>query len=419
MSRTIEVFEGASLEVKAGPAAGGLSSAEFDALVRFNDEHERRYFDVGHRRITMKRYVGYLEIGDLAIEILPKADRAASTSAQVWRDGLIEMLRIALGLRLESVRTASQQLTRSSLLDLIAAAYAGELEVLQRHGLAKGYRRHESNGVVFRGSLVINEHLRQNLGRADRFYVAYQTYDHDITVNRLLRAALDVLAACALSAGVAARIASCRGLFPEVSGATVQLEWFDRVHLTRATARYGPALQLARMILEHRGPQLRAGPVRVFSLLFDMSALWERYVAALFRRAAPREVVVSTQERHLFWCPPAHPGRRVRPDIVLRAATTRGPGRTLLVVDTKWKVPRRGIPSDDDLKQMFVYNELLAGARAALLYPAVEGAVALSGTYAQRDHSCEQIHLGLLDATGWSTSSMRLQIARLLAGLIA
>ena len=64
-------------------------------------------------------------------------------------------------------------------------------------------------------------------------------------------------------------------------------------------------------------------------------------------------------------------------------------------------------------------SPMFPGARAALLYPAVEGAVALSGTYAQRDHSCEQIHLGLLDATGWSTSSMRLQIARLLAGLIA
>ncbi|NEN68288.1 restriction endonuclease, partial [Escherichia coli] len=69
MSRTLSVYEHESLRV----VPGGLTAAEFDHLVRFNDLHRGRYFDVGHRRVTMRSFVGYLEVGELAIEIMPKA----------------------------------------------------------------------------------------------------------------------------------------------------------------------------------------------------------------------------------------------------------------------------------------------------------------------------------------------------------
>ena len=36
-------------------------------------------------------------------------------------------------------------------------------------------------------------------------------------------------------------------------------------------------------------------------------------------------------------------------------------------------------PSDDDLKQMFVYNELMECRRAVLIYPHVDGAVVRGG----------------------------------------
>ena len=70
--------------------------------------------------------------------------------------------------------------------------------------------------------------------------------------------------------------------------------------------------------------------------------LWERYVATLLRRVAPRGLQVNAQERHVFWTPQQQGVRRVKPDIVVRAESPDGPGRTLLVIDTKWKVPPKG-----------------------------------------------------------------------------
>jgi len=167
---------------------------------------------------------------------------------------------------------------------------------------------------------------------------------------------------------------------------------FDRVRLNRSTQRYAKALVYARMILAQQGPRLQAGPQRVFALLFDMNALWERYVATLLRRAAPPRIRISTQEQHVFWRPQDHGIRRVKPDIVVRADGEEGDAKTSLVIDTKWKVPAKGLPSDDDLKQMFVYDELLAGTRAMLLYPKTSTSFPASGPYATKQHGCEEFH---------------------------
>lgn len=408
MSRTLRVFEHGSLH-----AGRDLTQPELDALVRFNDAHAQRYFAVGHRRITMRSFVGYVEIGSLSIEILPKADRAWPGDVAIWQAGLLEMLSVALGMRLDAPSHASQRVARARLLDLVALAYATELGRLLHHGLAKGYRETEGNGCTFRGRLKVPEHLRENLARADRFYVAYQTYDHDVAVNRALGAALDELGRCALSPGTAAYMARCRGGFPEVDARGVTPALFDRIRLGRTTARYEAALVYARMILEQQAPQLRAGAARVFALLFDMNVLWERYVAALFRRAAIPGITIGTQERRPFWHAPGHSQRHVRPDIVVRAATS-PPETALLVVDTKWKVPHRGVPSDDDLKQAFVYNELLDAPRSVLLYPTTSGSRPATGRYARREHSCEQLYLGVLDHQRWSTPAMTRQVGELL-----
>ncbi len=422
VSTTVELFEHQTIRVgeplrSVDGREVRLGERHFDDLVRFNDAHGGRFFTVGHRRISMTEYVGYVEIGDLALEILPKADRTRDQrgEAAAWRDGLLEMLGVATGLRLDSPTAASQRTGRSSLIELVAARYLDELRVLLHQGLAKGYREEEQNGPTFRGRLLVAEHLRANIARADRFHVRTQAYDRDVPLNRILGAALDELGGLALSSGCAARATACRAEFPEVEIATPTAETFERIRLGRTTMRYQQALVLARMLLEHSAPQLRAGRTRVFALLFDMNMLWERYVAALFRRAAGDDIEVSTQERHPFWRGDAH-RRGVRPDIVVRARAT---SDVLLIADTKWKELRQGPPADSDLKQMFVYNELLRGPRALLVYPSVGGAEGTRGTFADREHGCGAMHLVPLAGREWASVKMREQIALMLAEITA
>jgi 5-methylcytosine-specific restriction enzyme subunit McrC len=168
------------------------------------------------------------------------------------------------------------------------------------------------------------------------------------------------------------------------------------------------------MILEQRAPELRAGAAPVLSVLFDMNVLWERYVASLFRRVAGRRFEVSTQEAIPLWQEPGAPRRFVRPDIVVRAP---GGKAVLLIADTKWKVAPDGAPSDDDLKQMFVYNELLHAPRAVLLYPITGPSTGRAGLYEGRSHRCETLHLGVVGQHAWRGGEMAAQIDELLQSL--
>ncbi len=165
--------------------------------------------------------------------------------------------------------------------------------------------------------------------------------------------------------------------------------------LGRKTERYRLALDIARLILLDHSPRLRAGDVELLALLFDMNALWEAYVAAILRRAAESTVEVRTQESRIFWRAPGRRRRTLRPDIVLYE---RGVNAPFGVIDTKWKVPRNGQPSDGDLKQMFAYNELLGTAQAVLLYP-TEGLTqtVVRGTFAAGGHCCETSYVSAIE----------------------
>ena len=207
---------------------------------------------------------------------------------------------------------------------MLAQAYLAELQPLLHEGLAKGYRTTQANGAVFLGRLKIAEHLRENAARADRFFVEYQTFDHDIAVNRVLAAALEALSWCALSPSEACEVDACLARLPEIQLGGVTNAMIERIRLTRATQRYANALTYARMILAQQGPHLRAGRERVFALLFDMNTLWERYIVTLLRRAAPAGIHVHAQESHDFWAPQDHAVRRVKPDIVVRAESAGG-----------------------------------------------------------------------------------------------
>jgi hypothetical protein len=89
----------------------------------------------------------------------------------------------------------------------------------------------------------------------------------------------------------------------------------------------------------------------------------------------------------------------------------------LLVADAKWKVFERATPADDDLKQMFAYNELFAARDALLIYPRTDGNRAImTGEFVGRGHRCAALPLGLFGDKGLDTPGLVEEIRRLIAG---
>jgi 5-methylcytosine-specific restriction enzyme subunit McrC len=234
----------------------------------------------------------------------------------------------------------------------------------------------------------------------------------------VLGEAVRVVAELQLSEGLHARALQHLLRFDELTRVRVTSGMLDRIALGRSTVRYDRALRLARLILQGVAPALTYGRTTVVAFLFDMNVLWEAFVAMLFLRSSIPGVSVRAQQATAFWARTAGAAKRVKPDIVVRRE---GTGEVLLVVDTKWKVLDERGPSDDDLKQMFVYNELFECSDSVLLYPGrATGVRTARGIFAvPKRHICRTACLGLFEGGNLRMEAMQAEVKAMIANAAA
>ncbi|MGJ1274956.1 5-methylcytosine restriction system specificity protein McrC [Sphingobacterium siyangense] len=107
------------------------------------------------------------------------------------------------------------------------------------------------------------------------------------------------------------------------------------------------------------------------------------------------EYAVSFQNSDKFW-----ENKHIRPDIVLKTKDE------TFVIDTKWKIIEANNPSDDDLKQMFVYNLHWKAEKTLLIYPKTNQIDSNFGTF-HFDNLGKKCKLGFIDVTNESERSIQ------------
>lgn len=402
MNNVIQVFEHTTL-----PVGRHLTSTRFDRLVQYNERHGNRFFAVGLNRIHFRNYVGVIQVGNLTIEILPKADKAPDSPAQKqkWQGALIEMLRQSGFIRVASMSDARLRLRSSSLLDIYFESFLAEVDELVHHGLVRKYRQICGNISALKGRILFQQHLTRNVVHRERFFTAHVFYDRNNPFNQILRIALDVLVRVSSNPHLVALARSLAILFQDVDNVIVTERTFTRLSYTRNTERYRRALQLARLIILNYSPDVRGGREDVLAILFDMNCLFERFVYAQLKQAearqAPRRISFKAQVSRRFWSADGMQ-KSIRPDIIAHIGT--GPDLERIVMDTKWKIPGDGKPGDADLQQMHAYNVQFGARRSFLLYPRVTAKAGVRGRFVHGkalppsfDHNCGMVFLELFD----------------------
>lgn len=374
VSNPLQVFEHDTLRV----GNKGLTEKHFNALVRFNQRNSDRIFTVRHKSLRFGSYVGVIQVGRLTIEILPKTDRLSFSAAPLWRDALIDMLHYCGYLKARISTRAGLDVRRASLLDLYLVEFLHEAEKIFMYGLAKTYRRDQDNLFSLKGRLLLDKQISCNLIHRERFFVEYDRYDNDNSINQILKRALIISSSTATSWVIRDRALSLSHYLEAVSETEIDKGTFDRLRFTRKTERYRHAIALAYLIILNYQPDIRSGKNDVIAILFDMNVLFERYVYKQISNAARNMnigVTIIGQKRYPFWRQSSGEERGVRPDIEVRAN-----GQSPVVIDTKWKQP--GLrPSDGDLKQMYVYSKLLQAKKCFLIYPYSDARVDVDGEF--------------------------------------
>jgi 5-methylcytosine-specific restriction enzyme subunit McrC len=396
-SKIITVFEHGRLKVGEtyGTERVCFSEKHFDALVRYNEQHESRFFTVEHRKIKFTQHVGVIAVHGLTIEVLPKADGEGDEAK--WQRALIDMLKVSHGLPLHEAGHARLALRRTSVLEYFLRLFVEEVQRLVHQGLVKRYHQQAGVSGALKGRLDLPRHIPRTIVHKERFHVVHQVYDTDHLLHAILRKALAVVEDVTrdpITMGLAQDVGWA---FESVRERKITAQTFDRLVLDRKTGGYADALQLAKLLLLNFAPDVRGGREHILSLLFDMNRLFEVVILKLLQRSANQHAHLSVtgQNSREFWN-----GQRIRPDIMV----CRG-DRVELIIDTKWKLPKDGRPADADLKQMFAYNLQYGSARSILLYP---GHAAMDtphleyvkGSWVSRDHGCAVRYVEVFDEQG-------------------
>jgi len=324
-----------------------------------------KYFSLIHRGVQFNEFVGVIQVGNLVIEVLPKADKYEKEAE--WKGILIGMLRAVGVFDIQAPSSSSLNIKTNFILDLYFGLFVKEVEYLVNEGLAKKYRRIEGNATALKGALQFGKHIAQNLVHQERFYIKYTIYDQNHNLNQILLKTLRLLIQVNQNPMLQSRIGSLLLHFPEMPNMKVTEATFDRIHFNRKTERYRNAIEISRLLLLNYHPDVSKGQNNVLAIMFDMNLLWERFIYLSLRKHNPDNRSISAQTSKYFWKPKKGNRSSIIPDIVIDEK-----GQETIVLDTKWKNIGSSNPSPDDLRQLYVYHKYFDAQRVALVYPGNE-----------------------------------------------
>lgn len=383
----IQVFEYQKLRYDD---SGIFRKHHFDAMVKFNELHQNKYFTIIHKGIRFGSYVGVIQIGGLTIEILPKADNNENADKNLWQNVLLNMLKVCKHIQVESISETQLKKRYQSILDVYFELYLNEIERLVKKGLIKKYRKNQSNQNSLKGKLLFAQNIQQNLVHKEYFYCEHQVYDKNHLLHQILFKGLLVLKTF-VNDSLKDKLNRLLYEFQDFKNINVQKKHFDKIIIDRKNYDYQKAIDIAKIIILNYSPSLNYGNDNLLTLLFDMNALWEEYIFRILQKHKKDKIEVSFQNSDKFW-----ENKHIRPDIVLKTEYE------TFVIDTKWKIIEANNPSDGDLKQMFVYNLHWKAEKTLLLYPKTNQIDSNFGTF-HFDNLGKKCKLGFVDITNEST----------------
>ena len=366
----IQVFEYQKL--KYTNSKKGFAKSHFEAMVKFNEKNDNKYYTIIHKGIKFKSYVGVIQIGGLTIEILPKADNNNSNSEeqkQKWQNVLLNMLKICKKINVTKISETALKKKYNSILEVYFEMYLNEIEELIQKGLIKKYRRVQENQLTLKGKLVFTKNIQKNIIHKERFYCEHQVYDKDHLLHQILYKGLKILDSF-ITGNLKDKLNRILFHFSDFKEVNINATHFSKILPNRKTQPYNKAIDIAKMIILNYSPNLNSGNDNMLTLLFDMNKLWEEYVYRILKKHKPIDYYVSPQNSTQFW-----ETKRIKPDIVIKHK------EETYIIDTKWKIVSSYKPSDNDLKQMFAYNLYWKAEKSMLLYPKIDQEDSQFGDY--------------------------------------
>ena len=331
----------------------------------------------GSAEVSARSFVGVVRFSDFDVHVVPKLVGGNL--------GVLRMLDYASGLNALRQHPAVRELALSgaSLFDLVCRILAGESDRMLRQGLNRDYVTHEEDLTVVRGRLRYRDQLLRRFGRVDVLECRFDELETDILENRILAAALQVAARLCRhpeTRAQARRLAASFTEFCEIAEFDVD-DAENSIVYHRLNGHYRTAHFWAFQVLRRSALNdlYETTGGRSFGFMFDMNALFERFVTRLIQEAfggMPHRVLPQRRTRSILTDERTGASyAAVIPDVLVEWDTP--PARHRVPVDAKYKL-YEDRPDQSDIYQTFLYAYAFAPPseahpKALIAYPATTG----------------------------------------------
>lgn len=332
--------------------ADQVVSENVASLVVAHDIGVARFVSDGRWRISDIKKVGVVCDGGIRLTVRPKV-----SVARLFY--LMQFSGEALTIHASQANLASD----SELYATVLHFFARQVEQVIVQGLCQDYLACEDSGQKISGRISFVRQLRRRPGFSVPIEFDRDERSIDILENQLLKAALHQVV----------RIQHGDVLIKELAGpslhrlSSVTLRDFSRgvpsVRLNRLNAHYGPALDLATLILRNLSISENSGSTSSYAFLVEMWRVFEGFL-----ESKARAFTLSTDFSFSGQLTRYHLDKQrivlLRPDL-----TWFHSGHPVAVADVKYKRLSSGRPANSDLYQLLSYCIRLGAKRGFLIYP--------------------------------------------------
>ena len=321
--------------------------------------------------IKVQNYVGLIQLkSGYQIEILPKVEFNLEEDPENERTKIVflKMLRSLNGEQGKTFNSANLNMGKMNLYEIIINMYLQEVRHLVKRGIKSDYITQEDNLRYYKGKLLIQQHIKENLCHKERFYVSYDEFHPDRAENRLIKATLLKLQKFTNSARNSKEIRQLLLSFEMVTPSVNYQKDFSKVVINRNTKDYETLMKWSKIFLQGLSFTTFSGNNTANALLFPMEKIYESYVAYHIKKIfRPNGWEVSAQDEK-YYLFDINKKFAIKPDIVCSK------GNRIIIMDTKWKrltnikAYHYGI-DQADLYQMYAYAKKYGSSEVWLLYP--------------------------------------------------
>lgn len=305
-----------------------------------DNKNIQKYFEANFFGIKPKNYCGFLSLQNKDYFIVPKIALKDEENLNIF----IYMLIYAYDIKVFNESISSSKNIKFKCLDIFIRYFSNTLIEELKKGVYKSYTSKEESSKVLKGKYLFEKNFSNFFNQ--NICCEFDEFTINNQLNRFFLYAIKTF----MKYTNYQNLHKCELILDDVDSIHIDINRLN-IEFNRLNNRFKKSFDIAILILNRLSPLVNNSNEKSFSFLFDMSEVFEKFIARLYKNIDSSSI---SQVQKIYG------NLLLKPDIIFQNK----------IIDTKYKI----VKDIEDLKtsdkyQMFTYGINFKIRDTMLLYP--------------------------------------------------